>query len=253
MKLSDIREIKLTRKQRFITLFCGTVLILAVGHWIGGGESAPVAVSEAPPEEMHTDTLPSRPYFKTPLVSYKNEFNDLNDVQLIAAQANGLKTPIRGREEAERLVDQGGLVYIGASPFFYMDELTHSIPYLVPKAHKLLTRISVNFIDSLQHRGIPLHMPIVTSVLRTEEDITSLQRRNQNASSQSCHRYGTTFDISYNRFKEIGADPQGDHHDYNRQILMKRTLGEVLRDLRYEGRCYVKHEVKQGCFHVTVR
>lgn len=42
-------------------------------------------------------------------------------------------------------------------------------------------------------------------------------------------------------------------HDANREILMKRALGEVLRDLRYEGRCFVKYEVKQGCFHITVR
>ena len=27
----------------------------------------------------------------------------------------------------------------------------------------------------------------------------------------------------------------------------------VLRDLKREERCYVKHERKQGCFHITVR
>jgi hypothetical protein len=27
----------------------------------------------------------------------------------------------------------------------------------------------------------------------------------------------------------------------------------VLRDFREAGRCYVKYEVKQGCFHITTR
>ena len=30
-------------------------------------------------------------------------------------------------------------------------------------------------------------------------------------------------------------------------------LSEVLRDMREQGRCYIKYEVKQGCFHMTVR
>lgn len=31
------------------------------------------------------------------------------------------------------------------------------------------------------------------------------------------------------------------------------VLAMVLRDLKREERCYVKHERKQGCFHITVR
>ena len=27
----------------------------------------------------------------------------------------------------------------------------------------------------------------------------------------------------------------------------------VLRDLKREDRCYVKHERRQGCFHITVK
>ena len=34
---------------------------------------------------------------------------------------------------------------------------------------------------------------------------------------------------------------------------MKRVLSEVLNDLRMEGKCYVKYERKQGCFHLTCR
>jgi len=31
------------------------------------------------------------------------------------------------------------------------------------------------------------------------------------------------------------------------------VLSEVLNDMRQNKRCYVKYEVKQGCYHITVR
>jgi hypothetical protein len=31
------------------------------------------------------------------------------------------------------------------------------------------------------------------------------------------------------------------------------VLAEVLRDAREAGHCYIKYEVKQGCFHITAR
>lgn len=34
---------------------------------------------------------------------------------------------------------------------------------------------------------------------------------------------------------------------------LKLVLSEVLRDLRKADRCYVKYELKQGCFHITAR
>ena len=34
---------------------------------------------------------------------------------------------------------------------------------------------------------------------------------------------------------------------------LKMVLAMVLRDLKREDRCYVKHERRQGCFHITVK
>ena len=34
---------------------------------------------------------------------------------------------------------------------------------------------------------------------------------------------------------------------------LKLVLSEVLRDLRKEDKCYIKYELKQGCFHITTR
>ena len=34
---------------------------------------------------------------------------------------------------------------------------------------------------------------------------------------------------------------------------LKLVLAEVLRDLRKADKCYIKYELKQGCFHITAR
>ena len=96
-----------------------------------------------------------------------------------------------------------------------------------------------------------MHQIIVTSMLRTEEDVQRLRTHNGNASENSCHRYGTTFDICYNRYVTVqtAKAPQ-------RQVrndTLKWVLSEVLRDMREQQLCYIKYEVKQGCFHITVR
>ena len=38
-----------------------------------------------------------------------------------------------------------------------------------------------------------------------------------------------------------------------REDTLKMVLSEVLRDLKKQGDCYVKYELKQGCFHITAR
>ena len=127
-----------------------------------------------------------------------------------------------------------------------------SIPYLVPRASTLLQTIGENFLDSLYVKGVPLHKIIVTSVLRTEEDVARLMQHNGNASEQSCHRFATTFDICYNRYTTVSPPDSPERRKVQNDTL-KWVLSEVLRDLRQEGRCYIKHEIKQGCFHITVR
>ena len=79
---------------------------------------------------------------------------------------------------------------------------------MVPRAAILLEDIGRAFYDSLSVKGVPLHKIIVTSVLRTQEDVMRLRRFNGNATENSCHLYGTTLDICYNRYKTV-EDPDG--------------------------------------------
>lgn len=182
--------------------------------------------------------------------SYRTCFPDLQEVQYPAALASGVP-PVQNREEAEQR--KKDLLFVGANPYYQIDPaMSRSIPYLVPKASHLLQHIGRRFLDSLAVKGVPLHTIIVTSVLRTEDDVRRLRRINGNASEQSCHRFGTTFDVSYHRYHTV-APPDDPDRRAVRNDSLKFILSEVLRDIREEGLCYVKYEVKQGCFHVTVR
>ena len=179
---------------------------------------------------------------------FGNTFPDQQDVQIVAAGKHGV-APVQNREEAEH--SKGKLVYVGSNPFFYVDKLNNSIPYLVPRASVLLQDIGRAYFDSLQIKGIPLHKIIVTSILRTKDDVSKLRTRNGNATENSCHLYGTTFDVCYNRYKQIQTEKQPRRQVQN--DTLKWVFSEVLRDFREKNRCYIKYEVKQGCFHITVR
>lgn len=179
---------------------------------------------------------------------FGNTFPDQQDVQILAANKHGVN-PVQNREEAEH--SKGKLVYVGSNPFFYVDKLNNSIPYLVPRASVLLQDIGRAYFDSLQIKGIPLHKIIVTSILRTKDDVAKLRTRNGNATENSCHLYGTTFDVCYNRYKQIQTRQQPRRQVQN--DTLKWVLSEVLRDMRNRNRCLIKYEIKQGCFHITVK
>lgn len=183
---------------------------------------------------------------------FERTFNDINSVQLQAAEHWGVQ-PVANRDEARKLCVGGKLVYIGSIPGIVLDKrIKSSIPYLVPRASFLLTKIAINFLDSLRVKQVKYNMLIVTSVLRTQEDVDKLRTHNSNATKNSCHQYGTTFDLSYNRYVQV-QNPGGPQVKPVRNDTLKWVLSEVLRDLRADSLCYIKYEVNQGCFHITAR
>jgi hypothetical protein len=245
---------KLTKKT-YLRVFLGVVLLLAVVRWIfpSIAESRVVevvteSVNDILTPNCHVSNV-TRKHRILSVPNYQEAFPDTNTVQLSAATKWGV-SPVKNREDAEARKRE--LVYIGSNPFYHVDPLYSSIPYLVPRAAILLQDIGQAFYDSLYIKGVPLHKLIVTSVLRSQEDVVKLRRRNGNATENSCHLYGTTFDICYNRYKTI-EDPDGPHRHAVRNDTLKWVLSEVLRDMRQQNRCYIKYEVKQGCFHMTVR
>lgn len=179
--------------------------------------------------------------------SYKDKFRDLQSKQEQAARAIGLSTPPQNRQQAAKMRSQ--LTQIKTNDYYIVDSLTHSIPYLVPTAAAELESIGKEFADILQRNGLPHYRFYVTSVLRTKDDVKYLQKSgNVNATTNSCHCYGTTFDLAYYRYDKVTRTRKYMHQDN-----LKLVLGQVLLNHQRAGKIYVKYEHKQACFHITVR
>ena len=238
-------------KNRYLLGFAVVVVLLAIVRAIfpGVDREQPIVDSERLMAHNQQSTAKSQePIFNGKkhrirgVRDYKVSFPDSQAVQIVAAEQWGV-TPVRNRADAEARKKE--LVYVGINPYYHIDPLYTSIPYFVPRAAALLQDIGQAFYDSLYVKGVPLNQIIVTSVLRSEEDIEKLRRRNGNATERSCHLFGTTFDICYNRYHPVEQEVRND--------TLKWVLCEVLHDMREQERCYIKYEVKQGCFHMTVR
>ena len=81
----------------------------------------------------------------TSVPRFETSFPDLNDVQLATAKRLGIPQ-IQNREEAHKHMQE--LVYIADNPFYHVQRLHQSIPYLVPRAARLLNVIARAFNDS---------------------------------------------------------------------------------------------------------
>lgn len=238
MKIEEVRSI--FKKAKHPTKLQFTLGFFAVVALLWGVRS----LTRSNPQEMLEEptTLSAIHHRIRGVANFKAEFPDSQSVQIVAAERWGVR-PVQNREDAEERKKE--LVYVGESPYWHVDRLFSSIPYLVPRAAVLLQDIGQAFYDSLYNKGIPFNQLIVTSLLRSMDDVAKLQRHNPNATERSCHLFGTTFDICYNRYHPVTQPVRDD--------TLKWVLSEVLRDKRNEGRCYIKYEVKQGCFHMTVR
>jgi len=234
----------LSLKQQYVLGFVMVVLVLAaVKPFVYSSEEGSDMVDEVTPLTAHPSPLTTKKHHRILSVpNYKAAFPDSQSVQIVAANKWGVR-PVKNREDAEARKKE--LVYVGESPYYHVDKLNSSIPYLVPRAALLLQDIGQAFYDSLYVKGVPLNQLIVTSVMRSMEDVKKLQCHNGNATDNSCHLYGTTFDICYNRYHALDQEVRND--------TLKWVLSEVLRDIRQQNRAYIKYEVKQGCFHMTVR
>lgn len=219
-------------------------LIISLLFTSCGGTSAqqPPFMENLPAEEI------SKPKIYTQFTKgYGKNFNDLPELHMESAEKYGI-TPLASHADSSKYADR--LIRVPQElEIFKVDELTHSIPFLVPKASLLLNDIGIVFRDSLISRNMPLYKPIVTSVTRTDADVKKLTRRNVNASDNSVHRYGTTFDISWSRYEKVDSLDERTLEAWQ----LKLILAQVLHDMRERDKCYVKHERRQACFHITVR
>lgn len=199
------------------------------------------------PYEEHFDSMPpgGRKLRINGLGGYLGRvFNDSNKLHIAVAEAHGIR-PLHTLEDVWSQAVK--LERLQTCEAYYLDNLTHSLPYLTPRAHRLLTDIGLAFRDSLDARGGGYYRIKVTSVLRTPALVKKLRRRNRNAVDTSAHLFGATFDISYLKFICDSTNIPRTQED------LKNLLAEVVEAQRKKGRCYVKYERKQSCFHITAR
>ncbi len=174
---------------------------------------------------------------------YAKWFADLNEAHLDAAARLGLKTIPETRND----IGGVGLVRIEDNRYYMVDNLKYSAPYLTKGAKSCLDGIAKAFADSLKRKDLLDYKLVVSSVLRTEEDVRRLKRSgNPNASDRSAHCYGTTFDITYTRYHR---DDESDA--FMQPYELTKVLGEVLRDQKRDGKCLIKYEKQEHCFHIT--
>ncbi len=176
--------------------------------------------------------------------TYGRTYNDSNYIHWASAESIGI-VPLSDMRSHWQL--SRPLVKVESCADYYVEQLNYSRPYLVPEGAAMLREIGRRFRDTLAARGGGDYRLKVTSVLRTPESVGRLRRRNGNAVDSSVHQLGTTVDISYARFIADSDRMPRSADD------LKAALAEVLYAMREEGKCWVKYERKQPCFHITVR
>ena len=188
--------------------------------------------------------------------------NDRNAIQLEAAKRFGLRSPLPSREGAEAAT--AGLTRIESNDAYTVDSLEYSIPFLTTAAETLVRDIGEAFRDSVRAAELGEYRIIVTSVLRTVEDVERLRASgNRNAVPNSTHCFATTFDLSYERFYRLANAEEWmtavrDPHDvadiaYADPEKLTNILVGIVTRLRAQGRCYSIFERGENCIHITVR
>ena len=177
-------------------------------------------------------------------MNYKRIFADLNEKHLAVAKKIGLSSPPNTREKFKA---GSGLVEVRDCDWYVVDNLRYSVPYLTNGAKHGLDIIGKAFCDSLKRKKLLDYKLVVSSILRTEEDVKRLRRSgNPNASESSAHCYGTTFDITYTRYYR-----ENETSEFMQPFELTKVLGEVLLDQKKANHCLVKYEKKEHCFHIT--
>jgi hypothetical protein len=199
----------------------------------------------------------------------------LNATHVAAARSNGVG-PVRDSAHLTTLVDGGALVQLPESTAWWvLRDLNHSLPYVTPGTQAALEQVGRRFHARLDAHGLPPFRLDITSVLRTSDQQSDLQRRNPNASdTTSSHEFGTTLDIAYLNF----AAPQSLDHpslatEPDEQIgpelraemtarldslgtlyapHLEGELGAVLQQLERDGMVLPLRERGQPVYHITV-
>jgi hypothetical protein len=194
---------------------------------------------------------------------------DRNAEQIATAHRLGVR--VSGEGEIERLRRQGRLVELeDSTAYWILRRMEHSEPLLTPDGHAMLLELGRRFHARLDSLGLPRYRMRITSVLRTDHTQTQLRRINRNASQTvSAHEFGTTVDISHERFAVPARPGSGGAPAVPPEALrmeeamleevgreharaLQAELGRAITGMREEGALHVMMEDRQPVYHMTV-
>lgn len=179
--------------------------------------------------------------------------------------------PVYTDGDLERLVKTGKLVSIdnGKESFFYFYNVAKKYRVLTPAAAKGLETLVNRIQENLKKEGGEGNVKIaLSSVTRPVDYQKDLRGRNSNASFESSHSSGVSFDIFYDDYFTVLPDPvEGPAQEFRENL--KRKLGFLLGDalsrqyhalvmktlleMQEEGTIYAILEKRQRVYHVTIR
>jgi hypothetical protein len=195
---------------------------------------------------------PHSGYFSTKCLDYKQkEFSrKLNDkiVDYSAAAKLTVIKVCKDENDLMRRISEGKLVKVRSGNDYTVEKMRFSYPCVTRESKILIDEIADKLRVKASQKGLTGVRFYITSMTRVSDNMKSLRRSNGNASANSPHLYGNTFDISYKRFvahKWILTNCD--------KKFLKEALAEVIWQLREENRCWATYEKVQNCFHIVSR
>jgi len=189
------------------------------------------------------------------------------------ARARSLGVRVSSEAEVERLRQQGRLVALGDStPYWVLRRMDHSSPYVTPETRETLIHLGRRFHARLDSLGLPRYRMKVTSVIRTDGSQAALRKINSYATrSVSAHEFGTTLDVSHERFAVPAGPLPGagtglmespaawgmearmlEEVGKENAKALQAELGRAISELRGRGALLVMMENAQPVYHMTL-
>lgn len=152
--------------------------------------------------------------------------------------------------------------------FFY--NVKKEYRFLAPFAAEGLNRICERFQRKLNGKtAVPPVKIAVSSCVRPTAYQKDLRGRNENASLESTHPYGVSFDIFYDEYFLALPEPRGVfplskrlqaalNHRFGYLLgdslrrQFRAVLADTLLEMQEEGALYAILEKRQRCYHVTI-
>ena len=161
-----------------------------------------------------------------------------------ACIAKGLDLP---QKELSQLSAVTGLTTVSSTSGYHVEDMTYAKPLLTKRGQAVLKTIASNFQKRLQDQGYQKRKLVITSMTRSRASQIKLARTNGNAAPRSAHLYGSTFDISYEKFRPVS----GSKGKQPSKKVLQQTLEKTLAELKKKGTLVGIKEYRQPCYHIT--